>query len=90
MASADRIAVCLSGHPRTLERAHVHASIASALLSGLRAHARVDLFAVLGVRDAPTKVLKAFYSYSLLLPHPLPLLRLLLLLRRGYEDEERL
>lgn len=51
-----RVAVCLTGHPRTFVREHVVASILHALLAGLRrSHAHVDVFAVLGTGDASQK-----------------------------------
>ncbi len=51
-----RVAVCLTGHPRTFARRHVYESIGEHMLGGLRAHAaRVDLFAVIGIGDAPPK-----------------------------------
>jgi len=51
-----RVAVCLTGHPRSFVRRHVHTSIQRQLLGGLRGHgAQVDVFAVLGLVDAPSK-----------------------------------
>ena len=56
IGKAQRIAVCLAGHPRTFARRHVYTSIGEHLVGGLRAHgAKVDLFALLKTGDAPVK-----------------------------------
>ena len=55
-ARTSRVAVCLTGHPRTFSRTHVHGSIRELLVNGLRRHSRtVDVFAVFGRGDAPLK-----------------------------------
>ena len=56
IGKAQRVAVCLAGHPRTFARRHVYTSIGEHLVGGLRAHgAKVDLFALLKTGDAPVK-----------------------------------
>ena len=49
----QRVAVCLSGSPRTFVRQHVHRSIANHLIRGLKA--QVDVFAVMQLGDIEPK-----------------------------------